>query len=384
MYLSNTKKGIRRRIALFIPSLSTGGSERQLVELARGMSKAGQDVLIVTMYEGGGLWDEATSIQGVTVVALRKRNLVAFVCRLVKVMRRERVGLIYAFLSTAQLYSLVVKFIVPQIKLVYRIGDSRRPGEYYFGVKDALVTATLKAFSKIPVVYVLNSDAARASKALAVSSERLRVVHNGIDTDRFRPDAILRKEVRRTLGVEEGAFLVGCVGTFSVHKDHMTFVAAARLVRAAIRTVHFVTVGDDSTSYGRQAREHVSGAGMDPWFRFLGLRGDVERLLPACDVGCSSSITEGFPNAVCEFMSCGVPCVVTNVGDSSAIVGDTGRLVARSDPRALAEGILALLKLSPENRSLLGQQARRRIVERFSVSRMVSATGEILSALSTS
>ena len=345
------------------------------------MCQSRQDVLIVTMYEGGNLWDEAKAIRGVETVTLRKRNLLTFVWRLIVVMRRERVGLIYAFLSTAQLYALLVKCVMPHLNLVYRIGDSRVPEEYDLGVKDAFVTATLRAFSRAPALCVLNSEAARKANTFGLPPERLRVVHNGTDTDRFQPNSSLRDRVRRELGVNEGTFLIGCVGTFSVWKDHITLVEAAQFVHAAIPTVHFVTIGDDSTSYGRSARQRVNQAGMEPWFQFLGLRSDVERLLPACDIGCSSSITEGFPNALCEFMACGVPCVVTDVGDSSAILGDTGRLVHKSNPRALADGILDLLTMSTKDRMAMGQRARRRISDQFSASRMVSETNWILDDL---
>ena len=85
--------------------------------------------------------------------------------------------------------------------------------------------------------------------------------------------------------------------------------------------------------------------------------------------------------AVGEFMACGVPCVVTDVGDSSFIVQDTGLCVPKSNPQGLADSILTILRSSPEERAVLGQRARDRIVENFGVARMVFETEEILAGV---
>jgi glycosyltransferase involved in cell wall biosynthesis len=95
----------------------------------------------------------------------------------------------------------------------------------------------------------------------------------------------------------------------------------------------------------------------------------------ALDVATSASaFGEGFSNAVAEAMACEVPVVATDVGDSAALIGDAGVSVAPKDPAALCDGWLRLLALSPEARAHLGEQARRRIVSEFSVSRLVART----------
>lgn len=365
------------RIALFVPRLAIGGSERQLVVLAREIVRSSGEVLVVTMYPGGGFCDEVGSIPGVTVTNVGRGNLLLVGWRLATLIRRKRVSLLYAFLNTAQLYALFAKLFRPRLVLVYRIGDSKTPDEAR-GWKQRLINIVLRALSGHPKVCIANSDTAIKVNAFAIAPHKLRVVHNGIDTDRFRPDPLVRQTGRRALNVGEADVVIGCVGSFSVYKDHMIFVEAAQLVHAAMPNVQFITIGDDATSQGQQVRDHITRAQMGRWFRLLGQRNDVEQLLPACDVGVSSSNTEGFSNAVCEFMACGVPCVVTNVGDSAAIVADTGKCVPKSDPRALADGVLELLRLVPEERRALGERARQRIVDRFSVARMVSNTRDIL------
>ena len=97
----------------------------------------------------------------------------------------------------------------------------------------------------------------------------------------------------------------------------------------------------------------------------------MPRLMAALDVLVSSSFGEGFPNVLGEAMACGVPCVVTNVGDSAEIVGETGRVVAPGDMAALAQDIVEVLELSDEERQALGARARERVQARYRIGSVV-------------
>jgi glycosyltransferase involved in cell wall biosynthesis len=93
----------------------------------------------------------------------------------------------------------------------------------------------------------------------------------------------------------------------------------------------------------------------------------VPSLLAALDVLASSSRSEGFPQVVGEAMLCGVPCAVTDCGDSREIVGRAGRVVPTGDPGALAEAILELLALPGPERAVLGAAGRERIRVRYDI-----------------
>ncbi|MBE3143162.1 MAG: glycosyltransferase, partial [Planctomycetes bacterium] len=102
----------------------------------------------------------------------------------------------------------------------------------------------------------------------------------------------------------------------------------------------------------------------------------------ALDICCSTSIFgEGFPNVVGEAMACGIPCVVTDVGDSAMVVGETGRVAPVSDIEALAQALRTMILLSDAERSALGEMARQRILSNFSLQRMISNTETALAAL---
>jgi glycosyltransferase involved in cell wall biosynthesis len=103
----------------------------------------------------------------------------------------------------------------------------------------------------------------------------------------------------------------------------------------------------------------------------LGERRDVHRITAALDIAACSSISEGFPNVIGEAMSCGVPCVVTDVGDSAWLVGDFGIVVQPCNHEALCEAGLKLLELGSAKRRSLGEKARKRIEDHFSIQMIV-------------
>jgi len=115
----------------------------------------------------------------------------------------------------------------------------------------------------------------------------------------------------------------------------------------------------------------IERAGLQNRVHLLGQRDDIPRLMAGLDVLASSSHGEAFPNVLGEAMACGIPCVVTDVGDSADIVGDTGRVVASGDMADLARRLIELLELPIEQRSALGRRARERVRERYEIGEVV-------------
>ena len=191
------------------------------------------------------------------------------------------------------------------------------------------------------------------------------VIPNGIDVERFRPDEQHRSSIRTELGFADDAIVVGLVGRFDPLKDHRTFIEAA----ARVPGVVFVLAGDGITSDNIDLMTWIRDAGIERHTHLLGRRMDIERVTAAFDVAVLSSYSEGFPNVVAEAMACGVPCVVTDVGDAAEIVADTGVVVPPRDAAALAAGIIQLIS---EDRRQRGARARARIESEYSLDAMVA------------
>jgi glycosyltransferase involved in cell wall biosynthesis len=177
--------------------------------------------------------------------------------------------------------------------------------------------------------------------------------------------------VRAELGVPENAILIGRIGRYHHMKDYPSFLRAAALVRRDYPDAHFVVAGKNIDWNNDELRRQVQDLRLVERIHLLGERLDMPRLTAAFDIAISSSHTEGFPNVVGEAMSCGVPCVVTDVGDSGWVVGNTGTVVLAQNPESLAEACKDLIKPGREWRRQLGLAARKRIITRYSISSVV-------------
>jgi glycosyltransferase involved in cell wall biosynthesis len=148
--------------------------------------------------------------------------------------------------------------------------------------------------------------------------------------------------------------------------------AAARICRQ-YASAYFVLCGDHLDRDNDELMALIKKFNLDSHVRLLGRRDDVHRIIKALDILVSSSISEGFPNVIGEAMACGIPCAVTDAGDSARMVGETGKVVPIQDPPALAEAILALIKLGPEGRLKLGEKARARIADHYDLTQIIKA-----------
>jgi glycosyltransferase involved in cell wall biosynthesis len=224
-------------------------------------------------------------------------------------------------------------------------------------------TACARLSRWLPARIVCCSEASRQVHVeLGYVAEKMVVIPNPVDLDAFRPDPQARIAVRQEVGVRQGTALIGMVARFDPQKDHRNFVLAASHLMGMFREVEFLLAGDAITWDNDDLAGWIRDAGLADRFRLLGRRRDVSRVIAALDVATlSSAYGEAYPNVVAEAMACTVPCVVTDVGDSAKMVGDTGRVVRARDPAALAKAWADLLKMGPAERARLGADARSRI-----------------------
>ena len=191
------------------------------------------------------------------------------------------------------------------------------------------------------------------------------VIPNGFDVSRFAPSQQLRIKTRQRLGIAENAPVVGRVARFHANKDHMTFLKAAQIVQRQRPDARFLVCGEPQTISAGQVQQDINSLDLADAVQLVELQSDIVPLNCSFDIATCSSITEAFPNVIGEAMSCGVPCVSTDVGYAAQIIGDTGRVVPVQNPQLFAEAILDILNLPAGNRRQLGQNARQRVIDNF-------------------
>jgi L-malate glycosyltransferase len=202
--------------------------------------------------------------------------------------------------------------------------------------------------------------------------EKIEVIYNGIDfsPDSRDPDGI---SLRKELGIRNGTPLVGMIANFNFEiKGHQYFLRAVKNVLEILPKAKFVLVGDGPlrNKYETEAR----ALGLESNLVFLGKRGDGPSIISTLDVSVLSSTSEGFSNVILESMAAGKPIVATNVGGNAELVrdGETGYLVPPGDPRAMANGIIKLLR-NPGKAVEMGIAGRKMVEERFSTEAMAKS-----------
>ncbi|MBN1346345.1 MAG: glycosyltransferase [Phycisphaerae bacterium] len=197
---------------------------------------------------------------------------------------------------------------------------------------------------------------------------RFQILPNGVDTNRFapRPDSA---DLRRQLGIDSNAFVIGSVGRLEPIKDYgLLLRAVAALVAKQGTQCQLLLVGEGSQrqNLGLLARN----LGIDHLVRFVGWRDDVERILATMDVFALTSRREGMNNAVLEAMASAIPIVATAVGGNPEVIQDglQGLLIPPGDRDALVAALARLAHDQPRRR-WLGAQARLHVVRSFSFER---------------
>ncbi len=237
-----------------------------------------------------------------------------------------------------------------------------------YGWKTAAVIRLGALWSSRPAAIIYNSrSGAMNHQGFGFHNTNQIVIANGFDCDVFRPDENVRNQARAELGIGRDTVVVGLVARYDPLKDHCNFLRAAGLVAGEQPDVRFVMVGKGITKEQPELMTTIAELHLQERVLLLGERQDVERITSAFDIACSASLSEGFSNAIGEAMASGIPCVVTDVGDSAYLVNNTGAIVPARDSHGLAAGILQLINTGQTRRRELGAAARTRIESEFSL-----------------
>ncbi len=370
------------RLVILSRSLDYGGAERQIVALARGLHERGHRVVVAVLYSGGPL-EHDLQAAGVPVQSFAKRgrwDVIGFLLRLMRFLRRERPQIVHGYLEFQNVLATLTQPI-HRGRVVWGVRASDRPMARYDWLVQ-VVNRFERVASRFPDLIISNSHAGRAHVlSLGFPANRVIVIPNGIDTDRFRPDPVAGRRLRDELGISHSDAVVGLVGRFDPMKDHPSFLTAAAQLAAQRAEVRFLSVGAGPAETAAALAARAERLGVASRVIWAGPRGDMPAVFNALDVAVSASSSgEGFPNVVGEAMACGVPCVVTDVGDSARVVGDRGEVVPPRDPIALAAGIDRLLTRAQQN-DLDPAAIRMRIVEEFSVRSLVEQTEAVLTSV---
>lgn len=358
-----------------ITGLKTGGAESMLLKLLERLDRERYMPMVISLTTIGDIGPRIAAL-GIPVQALEMTSGLpspSGFFGLLRQIRQFKPDIVHTWLYHADLLGGLAARLAGIRRVVWTLRQSNLSP--HLNKRSTLLVVQICSWLSrwLPKQILSCSDqACRTHAAVGYCQKKMRVIPNGFDLDRFVPSISARESVRAEIGVVDDVQLVGLVARYDPQKNHLGFVVAASLIHKVRPTVHFLWVGAGVDKENIALSEAIAHANLQDVSHMLGRRDDMPRLMASLDVLVSPSHGEAFPNVIGEAMSCAVPCVVTDVGDSAEIVGDTGKVVPAGDMGGIARHVVDLLSLPVDARNAVGQLARDRVRTCYEIGEVVT------------
>lgn len=373
------------RISFLIAKLDTGGAEKQLYYLIKGLLKCNHYVQLAYFYPGGSFKKKFQELDGLELNCLCRKSKydLSIIPKYICMLRRANIQIVQGYMPPANSFALIAAcFAKVPVKLI-----SIRASNWDYQVKiGTFIYFHLDHIlgNKIADAYITNSNSGKCFHiSKGFDGRRFFVISNGIDIEVRKGIEQNRKvELYKELKIPPRSFVIGIVARIDPMKDHKTFLKAARIVHKEYPEAVFLIVGGGAPLLMDELRRLTKGLGIEENVIFTGMRDDVPELLQIIDIVCSSSYGEGFSNSIAEAMAAGKPVVATDVGDMAEVVkdGECGYIVPAKHPEEFAKRIIELLS-DEEMRKTMGAKGRERIEKSYSIESMVKKTEQVYQAL---
>ncbi|HEY3973282.1 MAG TPA: glycosyltransferase [Candidatus Sulfotelmatobacter sp.] len=372
----------RRRIFFLVDSLNVGGTETQAVELATRLDSERYEITLGCLRARGPLLEKLAG----TSVSIREfypeggfdsvRGIYQML-RLAVFLRRGGFRIVH----THDLYANLLGIPAALLARVPVIISSQRDLAHLDLYKTRR-RVWVRRLQNLSTAVLTNANAIRDAMQTEdhFAPEKIRVIHNGVDGERFNGGSRDRSWLLSGGEAEKQKWIVLVGNMHSDVKGHPWLIAAAKAITDEFPESRFVLAGDGALRKDFEAQ--VAQQGLERHFLFLGRRDDVPRILSCSDIAVLPSRAEGLPNAVLEYLAAGLPTVASRVGGNAEIIQDgrTGLLVPPQDSSALAQAILRLLR-DPGLASSLGENGRKSVASEFSFQRMIEKTDQLYTEL---
>ncbi|MBR71848.1 MAG: hypothetical protein CMM30_02770 [Rhodospirillaceae bacterium] len=349
-------------VMYIISSLDVGGAEKQLLLLASERKKKGADVIVVSLKKNGALRSQFQS-NGIDVYDLGINRSIPnplTLIRLVRLINKYKPKIIHSWMYHADLLATIALSMSRRknlTSLVWSVRCSNMDFSRYSIMLRCVVWCCIK-MSGIPNCITFNSFAgAEIHQSLGYKNRYLKVIGNGVNTELFKPNSLMRKKNRELLNIPSNAFVIINIARVDPMKDHKNLLLALDKL-PEVYTI-FIGLGTEQFNLGSQ----MYG---------LGRRSDINTLLATSDliVSCSA-FGEGSSNALMEGMACGLPAVATDIGDSAYIMGKAGKIVEARNPEKLSSAIQEFLLMPESEIKSYKIAARERMIKMFSLNQLV-------------
>ncbi|HEX5513020.1 MAG TPA: glycosyltransferase [Gammaproteobacteria bacterium] len=337
------------RVCHVIDTLKFGGAERQFVNVLNAMPASARFAIILRYNGQPGFFAELAPAIPRLTIRLRLRYGAIQIWQIVRWLRRQRIDVVHTHMFWPNLYGVVAARLA-RVPVVVTTDHGTDPwkGRHHHWLERNVITP------RVDRRFCVSRNVFESLAGSGVAAEKLVIVSNGTEVPP------LQRRVRT------GPLHIGSVGRLVWEKDFASLIRAADLMRKQGLEFRLSIVGDGPLRADLQ--QQIKALGLEQMVLLTGFQSDIGAWLSRFDLFVMSSVEEGQPLALLEAMARGLPIIATRVGgipDTLAAERE-GVLVAPGDARALADAVLAL-NADPERCRRLGEQARNRVINEFSV-----------------
>ncbi|WP_333869923.1 glycosyltransferase [Cypionkella sp.] len=362
------------KVTHIITGLNRGGAERTLYSVLTNGLQDKFDNRVISLLDSGA-YGPKLAATGISVTALNINRDVKSLFRLANDFKLHPPDILQGWMYHGNLVATFANNFLPYQPILswnIRCAPGRNKDR---SISTRSVICVLRSMSGRPNSIIYNS-----AKSLFEHQEegfcasKATLIPNGFNLLEWKRGIKTKYASRQALKLPIDKTIIGYIGRNHPQKDLRTLFLAISILKSFSEAPHFVMVGKDLKTAAPSDLDSQD-------FTFLGERADVAEILPTFDFLCLSSKSEGFPNVLGEAMACGVPCITTDAGDAADIVADTGWVVPREDPVALAAAIRSALSISPQEFAQRSAAARSRVEAQFSIKAAVDNYSKLYETL---
>ncbi|WP_170007321.1 glycosyltransferase [Bacillus fonticola] len=355
-----------KKIIHIISGLGSGGAENMLLKLLKYSDKDKYYHEVISLKDEG-IMGEKIKAEGIKLhsLNLNKKNLFTSLIKARNICKEF--DIVDTWLYHADIFGLIISKILLKKKLIWNIRHSNLD-------KDANTSTVLKIvklnsiLSKYVNRVTYNSNRALENHLRAgYSACKSKIIPNGFELNKFKFDLALRSKVRQDLCIGEKEIVIITVGRWNIQKDYYTLFKALKELRNQNRHFKMIMVGTNLDDSNIELKDLINQYNLKENIILLGRRNDIPALLSSSDIYISSSMGESFSNAIGEAMACELYCVVTDVGDSKIILGNTGITIPPKNPLALTDSLVSYFSYLHSNGLEKNTQARERVIENYDI-----------------
>ncbi len=361
----------RAKIFFLISSLAQGGAERHLVDLVRRLDPDRFDSDICVLNDRAHFKGDVPDGQPRYRLGSRVWASPPAFAGLVAALRRARPQIVHTYMNDANLWGrIAASFTSPRPRVMTSVHlDDMGPGYRW-------LERRLAGRSDVIIAHSLSIQQLLVDK-LGIARERVAVIANGIDPDRFRPATAEEKAAARTahgLAADDVVMLMAARIAQQKNQDLVVEALAGLKAAGALpeRLVLLLAGRVSSNAYDRRVRTAIARAGLEDRVRFLGPVGDMPALYSTADVVLMPSQTEASPIAALEALACGIPVLISAASNTDRVLvpGQHGWEIGDATVESIGRALQEIVTTPPAARAAMGAAARAHVVAQFTIDRV--------------